>query len=67
MYEVLPHQGRVNMWRGIFGGTLGPDWDAVLEGCSLAVNWPTTHYWREFAAHNPDAKIVLSWRWPENW
>lgn len=25
MYEVLPRQERVDMWRGILGGTIKPD------------------------------------------
>ncbi|MFD1343229.1 sulfotransferase family protein [Litorisediminicola beolgyonensis] len=67
MYEVLPHQDRVDMWRGILGGAISPDWDAVFEGYSATVDWPTAHYWRELAMHYPDAKIVLSWRSPESW
>lgn len=67
MYEVLPHQDRVDMWRSILGGAIQPDWDALFEGYSSTVDWPTTQYWRELAAHYPEAKIVLSWRSPESW
>lgn len=67
MYEVLPHQDRVDMWRGILSGAVSPDWEAVFEGYSSTVDWPTAHYWRELSAHYPDARIVLSWRSPESW
>jgi hypothetical protein len=67
MYEVLPHQYRLDMWRDILSGAISPDWDAVFEGYSSTVDWPATHYWRELSQHYPDAKIVLSWRSPESW
>ena len=67
MYEVLPYQDRVDMWRGILSGAVSPDWSTVLQGYSATVDWPTTHYWRELASCYPDAKVVLSWRSPESW
>ena len=66
MYEVLPHQDRVKMWRGILRGAV-PDWDAVFEGYQATVDWPAAHYWRDLAAHYPDAKILLTVRSSESW
>ncbi len=67
MYEVLPHRKRVDMWRGIPGGALRPDRDAIFDGHSATVDWPTANYRRELAAHYPHAKMVLSRRSPESW
>ncbi len=42
------------------GGT--PDWDALYDGYAGGLDWPTSLFWRELAAHHPDALIVLSTR-----
>ena len=42
------------------GGT--PDWDAVYDGYAGGFDWPTSLFWRELAAHFPDALVVLSTR-----
>jgi hypothetical protein len=43
------------------------DWDQVYEGFNSAVDWPTAHFWRELAAHFPNAKIILTTRDPAKW
>ena len=42
------------------GGT--PDWNALLEGFAAAVDWPSSQFWRELSAANPDAIVLLSVR-----
>ena len=43
------------------------DWDALFTGYNSAVDWPVAYYWRELAAHYPDAKVLLSVRPAEAW
>ena len=43
------------------------DWDQVYAGYNSAVDWPTAHFWRELAAHYPEAKIILTVRNSEDW
>ncbi|MBI1214771.1 MAG: sulfotransferase family protein [Alphaproteobacteria bacterium] len=60
--------------------TLGAPWDAALggrpvdwatvaaQGYCAAVDWPASMFWRELAAANPDAPVLLSLREsPEVW
>jgi hypothetical protein len=42
------------------GGT--PDWNAIFEGYTTAVDWPASMFWREISAACPDALILLSTR-----
>ncbi|MBO6634368.1 sulfotransferase family protein [Parvibaculum sp.] len=43
------------------------DWDALLKGYKALVDWPGCHFWRELAAHFPDAKVILSTRDHGRW
>lgn len=67
MYEVLPNMERVTTWRGIYTGSVTPDWDHVFDGYRATVDWPAAQYWRELAQACPKAKVVLSVRSPESW
>jgi hypothetical protein len=39
-----------------------PDWAQVFEGFVAAVDWPTSHFWRDISAYYPDALVLLSLR-----
>jgi hypothetical protein len=43
------------------------DWDRILDGYVAIVDWPGASFWREIAAANPDALVLLSTRDPESW
>jgi hypothetical protein len=66
MFEVLREPERARRW--IDAGDGRPvDWDAVFDGYRSTVDWPAASYWRELAAHYPDAKVVLTVRDPDRW
>lgn len=65
MSELLGKPGQVDLWLDAAAGN--PDWDAIFEGFVATVDYPASNYWRELAAHYPDAKIVHSVRDPERW
>jgi len=68
MFEVTADKKQMALWHAI--GTqpeVTPDWDAVYEGFPAAVDFPTASYWRELAAHYPEAKVVLTVRSAESW
>lgn len=44
-----------------------PDWDAIYAGYQATVDYPGAMFWRELAAHYPDAKIVHTVRDPDDW
>ena len=66
MFEVLPHQERVDQWVSLAQGKT-PDWDEIFDGYHSSVDWPAAHFWRDIAEHYPDAKIILSVRDSERW
>ncbi|HKN15223.1 MAG TPA: sulfotransferase [Candidatus Binatus sp.] len=66
MMEVFPRPEHVAMWHGLaFGNPM--DWDEIFRGFQATVDWPSARWWREIAAHYPDAKVLLSVRDPEAW
>jgi hypothetical protein len=66
MLEVFPSKYQLNEWHRISqGGT--PDWDALFDGYEASVDFPSSGYWRELAAHYPDARIILTTRTFESW
>jgi len=66
MYEVLPHEDRVQLWRAISKGQRA-DWDNIFTDYRATVDWPAAYYWRELSEHFPHAKIILSLRDPDSW
>ena len=65
MSEVLGRAGHVDMWSEAAAGR--PDWESIFEGYAATVDFPAANYWRELAAHYPDAKIILSVRDADRW
>jgi hypothetical protein len=43
------------------------DWEALFHGYRAAVDWPTCAFYRELAAHYPQAKVILTVRDPADW
>lgn len=43
------------------------DWNQLLKGFRSCVDWPTAFFWPELSRQFPKAKVVLTWRPPENW
>lgn len=43
------------------------DWNALFNGYSSAVDFPSSMYYKELASHFPDAKVILTTRDPESW
>ncbi len=66
MFEVLASKRQQELWLDIVDGKQ-PDWDAVFDGYPASVDFPSAAYWRELAAHYPDAKIVLTTRSADSW
>jgi hypothetical protein len=66
MAEVFPRPAHVAMWHRLaFENSI--DWDELFRGFHATVDWPSARWWREIAAHYPDAKVLLSVRDPEAW
>lgn len=66
MSEVFANARRqIPLWLDVVQGN--PDWDAIYDGFSSCTDYPSATYWRELAAHYPDAKVVLTTRDPDSW
>jgi hypothetical protein len=63
--EVFAHLETIPLW--IDAGRGKPDWDAIFAGYNSTVDYPSAPYWRELAAHYPDAKVLLSVRDADQW
>jgi hypothetical protein len=66
MFEVRDNPAQLPHWQRLArGGT--PDWDTIFTGYRSQTDWPGARYWRELAAHYPDAKVILTVRDPDEW
>ncbi|HEY3673234.1 MAG TPA: sulfotransferase [Acidimicrobiia bacterium] len=61
MGETFGRPEDIPVWHAAVNGT-APDWDAFLSEYVAAVDWPACAFWRELAAANPDAVVLLSTR-----
>lgn len=65
MVEVFGHPDSMPLW--VAAGRGEADWDAIFKDYVSAVDYPTGGYWREIAAHYPDAKVIHTERDPDQW
>jgi hypothetical protein len=61
MFELFQRPDDLSYWRAAAAGD-DVDWHEVLGEYDAIVDWPGAGFWREIAAANPDAVIVLSTR-----
>jgi hypothetical protein len=66
MFEVRDHPEQLPYWQAAARGAL-PDWNEVFANYRACVDWPSARYWREIAAHYPDAKVLLTLRDADKW
>lgn len=43
------------------------DWKPVFKGYNAAVDWPAVAFFEQLYSFNPDAKVILTVRDPEDW
>jgi len=66
MMEVFGKIDHVALWAAAARGEK-PSWDLLFEDYRSTVDWPGCAFWRELAAANPDAKVLLSYRDADAW
>lgn len=66
MHEVIADEALRDSWRQVVSGEPA-NWDQMFDGFGCTVDWPSAYYWRELAAHYPDAKILLTVRSSDSW
>lgn len=66
MAEMLGNlRTQLPLW--LEAGRGNPDWDAIFAGYRSTCDFPGCAFWREIAAHFPDAKVILTVRDPDSW
>ena len=66
MIEVNAHREHDALWLAL-ARSEASDWRLMLQGYASTVDWPTTYVWKELAAANPQAKLILTLRDPDAW
>jgi hypothetical protein len=61
MFEVFPRPEVIPKWQEAAEGAPF-DGTALMADFDACVDWPAAAFWRELAAKNPDAPVVLSTR-----
>jgi len=65
MSEVLKNPEFIRGWISAAEGKA--DWDTIFRGYSATVDNPGCNFWKELAAHYPDAKVILTTRDANKW
>ncbi len=66
MSDVFRSESELPVWRHAANGRK-IDWHTVFAGWRSAMDWPSTHYWRELAAAFPESKVLLTLRPEDRW
>lgn len=66
MMEVFGNTEHIPLWAAATRGET-PDWDALFANYRSTVDWPGCAFWRDLAAKNPNARILLSYRDSDDW
>jgi len=61
MGEVFANLDSVSAWHAAVDGA-PTDWESLLAGYRATLDWPAVTCWREIAAVNPEALVLLSSR-----
>ena len=66
MHEIRDHPEQLSYWNSATRGE-PMDWDSVFKGYVSQIDWPGARYWRQLVSHFPEAKVLLTYRDPEEW
>lgn len=66
MLEVRSHPEQVPFWLRAAKGE-AVNWDDMFGAYKASVDWPSCHFYKQLAAHYPNAKVILSRRDPAKW
>ncbi|WAX76378.1 sulfotransferase family protein [Streptomyces sp. KMM 9044] len=67
MFDIVGHEKRLEQWERIICDEHQPDWEAVFDGYTSAVDGPPSFYYRQITEAFPDAKVVLTVRDADGW
>ncbi|SDB58107.1 sulfotransferase family protein [Bauldia litoralis] len=65
MSEVIGDPDQIRLWAEAADGHA--NFDAIFAGFLSAVDFPVCAFWRDVLATNPEARVILSYRDPDDW
>lgn len=67
MFDIISNPERLAQWESIVCDAQQPDWAAVFDGYTSAVDGPPAIYYGQIMEAYPEAKILLTVRDAERW
>ncbi|WP_348650993.1 sulfotransferase family protein [Micromonospora sp. WMMA1947] len=67
MFEVVRDPHRLGQWEKVVCDGQQPDWPALFDGFTSAVDGPSSIYYKQIVRAFPEAKVVLTIRDGEEW
>jgi hypothetical protein len=67
MFDIVSNEERLAQWEKIVCDGQSPDWAAIFDGYTSAVDGPCAIYYRQLMKAFPDAKVILTVRDAESW
>ncbi|MFF1814025.1 sulfotransferase family protein [Streptomyces sp. NPDC058251] len=67
MFDIVGDDRRLEQWEKIVCDGERPDWAALFDGFTSAVDGPCAIYYERISAAFPDAKVILTVRDAERW
>lgn len=67
MFDIVSSEERLEQWVKIVCEAQRPDWEAVFDGYTCAVDGPAALYYRQIMEAFPEAKVILTVRDAESW
>lgn len=65
MSEVIGDPDQIRLWAEAADGHAS--FDGIFAGFRSAVDFPVCAFWRDVLATNPEARVILSYRDPDDW
>ncbi len=67
MFDVVSNPERLQQWEKVVCDGQQPDWQALFDGFTSAVDGPSAIYHKEIVQAFPEAKVILTIRDGEEW
>jgi hypothetical protein len=67
MFDIVSSEARLAQWEKVVCDAQPPDWQAIFDGYTSAVDGPCAIYYAQIMRAFPDAKVILTVRDAEHW
>lgn len=67
MFDIVSNEERLAQWEQIVCEAQRPDWPAIFDGYTAAIDGPSAIYYRQLMEAFPEAKVILTIREADAW